>query len=207
MKRLLVLFALLSLLPVMVFGAYFLPKMLQKNDPQEDSRPPVKRVEIEAPPRTGPIPEPAGPILRPKEIEGRVVTEALVTRTQPNVHVVVAGETLSAIVKRRYDSLDYLDDVLRANPGLNPNRISIGQRIVLPPKDDPAVANPSLSGRDPTDPLIHVVLRGQNLHDIAIKHYCDSAMYIKIFEYNRDQLSSPEALQIGRASCRERVLL
>ena len=199
MKKLLVLFALLSLLPVMICAAYFLPKIMQDNGRPAEQRPEVERVEIEAAPRPGPIPEPNGPVLHVRHpVEGRQATSPLVSRRPTNVRIVAAGETLSSIMRDYYGtgSSEYMNDVLRANPGLDPDRISVGQRITLPPKDDPAAASSTAALQDERQ-LTHTVLRGENLFDIAVKYYCDSAMYVRIFEYNRDQLSSPESLRVG----------
>ncbi|MGK8491653.1 LysM peptidoglycan-binding domain-containing protein [Nocardia asiatica] len=47
-------------------------------------------------------------------------------------HTVVAGETLSGIVKKKYGDLRYLQTIADINDIANPNLIRVGQEIMLP---------------------------------------------------------------------------
>ncbi|WP_218002955.1 LysM peptidoglycan-binding domain-containing protein, partial [Nocardia asiatica] len=47
-------------------------------------------------------------------------------------HTVVAGETLSGIVKKMYGDLRYLQTIADINDIANPNLIRVGQEIMLP---------------------------------------------------------------------------
>jgi len=72
------------------------------------------------------------------------------------VHVVRRGETLSGIAYRYGVSMW---DIARANGIANPNRIYVGQRLVIP------TCRPS--GR------VHIVRRGENLYGIAWRYGVD----------------------------------
>src|SRR5206468_574362 len=50
----------------------------------------------------------------------------------PRTHRVEAGETLSAISTAAYGSPAYYPAIIRANPGLDPQRLKIGMTINLP---------------------------------------------------------------------------
>ncbi|MBF6338736.1 LysM peptidoglycan-binding domain-containing protein [Nocardia abscessus] len=47
-------------------------------------------------------------------------------------HTVVAGETLSGIVKKKYGDLRFLQAIADLNDIANPNLIRVGQEIMLP---------------------------------------------------------------------------
>ncbi|MBD2099544.1 HEAT repeat domain-containing protein [Leptolyngbya sp. FACHB-261] len=69
--------------------------------------------------------------------------------TTPRIHVVVAGDTVEAI------AVQYgvpQETIRRLNPGINPNRMSIGQQIKLPPLDAAAAAAAALPPQSTTIP-------------------------------------------------------
>lgn len=78
-----------------------------------------------------------------------------------------------------------------------------------PPPSDPASTAPlawsqsseqELDDAEETAPSAtaqHVVAPGDTLSSIALKHLGSSTQYARLFEANRDLLSSPDALQIG----------
>jgi nucleoid-associated protein YgaU len=47
-------------------------------------------------------------------------------------YVVKAGDTLSEIAQRKYGTTKKVKDILKANPGLDPDKIKTGQVIILP---------------------------------------------------------------------------
>lgn len=52
-----------------------------------------------------------------------------VARPGEGIHVIQSGETLGLLAQRYKVSLEA---ILQANPGINPNRLQIGQQIVIP---------------------------------------------------------------------------
>ena len=139
--------------------------------------------------------DPPGPVLRPAGIDGDVVTGPLRTKETDaaNMHVVVQGDTLYGIAIEHYGSAKFVGAIEAANPGINPGALRIGDRIVLPKPepDKPAAPQPKRS-------KIYLVNKGDTLIGIARKVYGDAAMYPKIYEANKDVLSSLNArLYVG----------
>ncbi len=48
------------------------------------------------------------------------------------VYTIADGDLLGSIAKREYGSAKYWPAIVKANPGLNPNRLPIGSKILLP---------------------------------------------------------------------------
>lgn len=152
-------------------------------------RPPVPEPSREVvPPPAVPPPEPRGPVLRPVQVTGEEAKGPLVSRDdqRSNRYRIQGGDTLSSIAIAHYGDSTYIQDILQANPGLDANRIYAGHDIILPPRrGENAQGDPKAY-----QPEVHVVRPGDTLIGIAQYHYGDSAMYLKIFELNRDQLNS-----------------
>jgi len=141
--------------------------------------------------------DPPGPVLRPEGIEGEVVTGPLRPRRRDrsgNTYVIASGDTLYDIAMQEYGDPKFVQAIREANPGLDPARLRIGDRIVLP---DPKKAEPEET-RPAERPKVYVVKKGDTLIGIARKMYHDAAMYPKIYEANKDVLSSLNArLYVG----------
>jgi len=141
--------------------------------------------------------DPPGPVLRPEGVEGDVVTGPLRMRrrTEPkNTYVIVSGDTLYDIAMQKYGDPKFVQTIQEANPGLDPARLRVGDRIVLPEpkKEKPAPAEQKQR------PKVYVVRKGDTLIGIARKMYHETAMYPKIYEANKDVLSSLNArLYVG----------
>lgn len=59
---------------------------------------------------------------------------------EPTPYTIQSGDTLGSIAQRRYGSTRFVNDILAANPGLNPRRLMPGQVITLPDIDTSAPA-------------------------------------------------------------------
>jgi nucleoid-associated protein YgaU len=141
--------------------------------------------------------DPPGPVLRPEGVEGEVVRTPLRRRrtAEPeNTYVITSGDTLYDIAMQKYGDPTYVQAIREANPGLNPSRLRVGERIVLPkPKEEAAEAEEPEKRQK-----VYVVRKGDTLIDIARKMYNDAAMYPKIYKANKDVLSSLNApLYVG----------
>ncbi|MEA3247543.1 MAG: LysM peptidoglycan-binding domain-containing protein, partial [Gemmatimonadota bacterium] len=130
-------------------------------------------------------------------VEGDVVTGPLRRRrrTEPkNTYVIVSGDTLYDIAMQKYGDPKFVQTIQEANPGLDPARLRVGDRIVLPePKKERGAP-----AEEKKRPKVYVVKKGDTLIGIARKMYHDTAMYPKIYEDNKDVLSSLNArLYVG----------
>jgi nucleoid-associated protein YgaU len=141
--------------------------------------------------------DPPGPVLRPEGVEGEVVDRPLRRRriAEPeNTYVIASGDTLYDIAVQKYGDAKYVQAIQEANPGLDPSRLRVGDRIILP---KPKEAQPART-REPKRQKVYVVRKGDTLIGIARKMYNDAAMYPKIYEANKDVLSSLNArLYVG----------
>jgi nucleoid-associated protein YgaU len=133
--------------------------------------------------------DPPGPLLKPEGIVGEIVRGRLAPKTDAAAgkYTVAQGDTLSAIAIKRYGDPRYIHQIVAANPGMNPNRLRAGDRITLP---EVATKGEKVS---PPQAKVYVVQKNDSLISIARKVYGDSSMYPKIYEANKDILSSPSA--------------
>ncbi|MBN2584152.1 MAG: LysM peptidoglycan-binding domain-containing protein [Planctomycetes bacterium] len=201
MKRLLAIVAIVVVISAIVFGVvYFTMGLLFNGDASprsaqaEQTRPTVPSVTRPTSntqsSRTTPKVE--GLVLRPQEARGQEITAPRQQDMARGGYEVQPGDSLYKIALAQYGDASYVNDIRNANPGLT-DAIRPGQRIKLPPKHE---EQPITEQRTVT-PQIYTVRRGDTLIAIARRYYGDSAMYTRIFDLNRHQLSSPEALREG----------
>lgn len=194
-NRLVLLVAAIVTAPVVLFAAYFGSRLLWPGDRTDSSSGDVVDVRPQrryVPPPATPPPEPDGPILRPRPLEGKVIRNLRPgPAPETNRYRIRDGDTLFEIAVAHYGDSTYVQDILRANPKIvRADQIRIGQEITLPPRRGETPSGDAVSDL----PEIYVVQRGDTLIRIASKHYGDAAMHRKIFEVNRDILSSVDAV-------------
>lgn len=119
------------------------------------------------------------------------------------------GDTLSEIAQGWFGDANKWDAIVRVNRGLDPLRLQIGQRILLPSRDvtspqpsrvdtlriaPPRSSNPVLN----TQSVFHVVTSGENLSRISGTYYGSTAYWERIFMANRLTLNGdPDLLRVG----------
>ncbi len=84
-----------------------------------------------------------------------------------NEHVVVSGDSFYSLGKHYGVSVQAIAD---ANPGVEPTRLRIGQRLNIPAPTGPAVGAPGGIPDAAAGEQIHVVKSGDNLTKIANKY-------------------------------------
>lgn len=105
-------------------------------------------------------------------------------RGEPREHVVVEGQTLGGIA-RRYDVST--EQLARAN-GMRPSDVlAVGRRLVIPAAPPPARAAP------PPEPGGYVVVRGDTLGSIALRHRVSLASLARA-----NGLKEGDLLRVGR---------
>jgi nucleoid-associated protein YgaU len=144
--------------------------------------------------------DPPGPVLRPEGIVGEIFRGRLAPPSEAaGWYTVVQGDTLHGISVKRYGDARYVSQIVAANPGLNPDRLRVGEHLTLPDVSKKA-EKPGAVGSPAEPPAkVYVVQRNDTLISIAKKVYGDSSKYPRIYEANKDILSSPNArLYVGQ---------
>jgi LysM repeat protein len=128
-------------------------------------------------------------------------------------YTIQKGDLLGTIAKHNHVSLKAL---LAANPGVNPNRMKIGQKITIPAPSATPVTEPASSNRNATTPGSskkkaksattrpaataggsYTIKKGDTLRKIAKAVYGEESMWQRIFRANRGDLASPNDITVG----------
>lgn len=110
-------------------------------------------------------------------------------------YVVKDGETMSSIAADWFGDPGKWDLIAKTNPYVDPNRLSIGQELRLPPKD---AERDEITDRAGSRPTTYTVRSGDNLSKIARAYYGDSGLWRIIYEANRPTIGlSPNDLKVG----------
>ena len=101
------------------------------------------------------------------------------------VHVVAAGETLSDISSKEYGTSTRWKDILKANPGVSPEGLKVGQKLIIPDApatpNVPASANPASTGSGVGQ---YTVKPGDDLQKIAEKELGSKNAWRRIADAN-----------------------
>ncbi|HMN96310.1 MAG TPA: LysM peptidoglycan-binding domain-containing protein [Phycisphaerales bacterium] len=142
-------------------------------------------------------------------------------------YVIVEGDTFVTIAEAWLGDRTRWDVIQRANPGVDPTRLRIGQVIALPPRDAAVPATAARDGGTSTrgasgsgagsgagsgvgsgvgsgprggggaGERFHVVQSGDTLYGIARSVYNDGTLWRTIYEANRAVIADPSALRPG----------
>jgi nucleoid-associated protein YgaU len=147
--------------------------------PEEDTPQPVNEPSV-----ASPEPEP--------ERESPVRDERAETASAPDVYVVQEGDTLTDISMRELGTWKRYEEIVELNPGLDPRRLRVGTRLVLPAdrvaSSAPAAAPASTPSPPATPPApsgsTYRVAEGDNLWKIAATTLGDGARWGDIAQAN-----------------------
>jgi LysM repeat protein len=94
----------------------------------------------------------------------------IATSDTPKDYVIVHGDTLGAVAKRNGVSLKAL---LEANPGVNPKKLKVGQKIEIPASAGatPSATTSTMDGAASGDSVSYTVKSGDTLGRIARSHH------------------------------------
>jgi len=130
-------------------------------------------------------------------------------------YVIKQGDTLDMIATAKYGSKSYVTMIAAANPGVTPNKLKVGGKIILPAKQQPektveapvvntepapvaAPVAPKSEGTKMVDgKKVYTVVPGDTLSGISVKVYNTSRHYQKIYDANKDAIEDPNTLQVG----------
>jgi len=143
-------------------------------------------------------------------------------------YTIQKGDTLAEISKKFFGTSSHASDIARANPFMDAGKLKAGRTIRVPkdpsniqgkpnpkyeppapiakerppapaPKPDPRTTAPQPVGKPPAaSPTEYVVKSGDSLSRIAKAVYGDAHLTDKIYQANRDVMSSPDSLREGQ---------
>ncbi len=111
-------------------------------------------------------------------------------------YVVRPGDTLGHIAQRELGSYAHLDQILKLNEGIDPERLKEGQKLTLPTHVPPR-KSAATEAAPAVDPGVrsHVVVNGDTLWQLAERYYGPGQVQ-KILDANPD-LRKDSVLKIG----------
>ncbi len=101
---------------------------------------------------TQPAHEIAGPVrhplARPTTQPSAVTAAPVAPATQAKVHTIAAGDTFSALALKYLGHVKYTNEIVKANPGLDPARLQLGAKVKIPTLPE-ATAPPTVATTPP----------------------------------------------------------
>jgi len=125
---------------------------------------------------------------------------------EATTHVVVAGETLSGISKKHFETVTRWKDSLKANKDLlsAPEDLRPGMKLVIPTASGAVTPTTTATTTPPTATRVagttstartYKVKKGDTLYGIAMRFYNSGSQHKKLLRANRDQLGTPKDLR------------
>lgn len=105
----------------------------------------------------------------PVSIGGGATPVTPVTPVGPTAneeYSVQSGDTLTSIAQKKYGDSKHVAVILKANPSLDPKRLKIGQKLILPPLNKPAPTGPLVAPAPPSDGGAVVTVGGQSTYTV-----------------------------------------
>lgn len=112
----------------------------------------------------------------------------------PSEYVVQQGDSLERIAKQCYGKRSLWKAIADANPGVNPNKLRIGQKLAIPPAPPQAASPEALAAGGANT---YVVKSGDTLEKIAKRCYGKGSLWQTIADANPGV--NPSRLKIGLA--------
>lgn len=127
------------------------------------------------------------------------------------IHKVVSSDSLIELSKKYYDDGTKWRRIHEANKDKipNPDVLYTGLELLIPEitvseKRDDDIAYGSLPERESeeevftTTPGTHTISPGDTLYGLARRYYGDSAMWVKIYDANEDNIEDKRLLEVGQ---------
>lgn len=150
---------------------------------------------------------PADPVVTPPVVEE--------DPPAPTTYTVKSGDTLERIARDLLGDRKYVSDIVKANPGLKPEKIFAGQELKLPAigkstgtaknassEESKNAADASKSkaavSKVTNTQLTHTIQPGDNLVKISKKYYNTGLKVNAIIAANKDVIKDPNNLPVGK---------
>ncbi|MEM0915539.1 MAG: LysM domain-containing protein [Planctomycetota bacterium] len=138
-----------------------------------------------------PAPSPAPAVIGPPPAPTPAPPPAPATRS----HTIARGDTLSQLSQTYLGTSRRWDEIVAVNPGIDPNRLIVGEVILIPAEGpSPAAAAPT-GGAPLGGGSTHTIAPGDTLSQISERYYGTAARWEEILEANPGV--SPTRLLVG----------
>lgn len=152
-------------------------------------------IEVIPPPGPAPVPQP------PAKIQPRVPEPPPAEVGRVREHTVAAGDTYTSLA-RRYETT--VSGIAKANPGVDPTRLRIGQRLLIPPAE-PRVAGETREEALPLGVQTYTVQLGDTLTSIARRHGTTVSVLRELNGLTSDRILVNQELRVPTTNRTERT--
>ncbi len=119
------------------------------------------------------------------------------------VHVVERGDWLWTLAERYLGDGARWHEIAKANPGIDPNRLAVGQKLTIPvpahrPGERSADGSAAEKRVSPHDGDTITVERGDSLSTIAEDLYGTQKRWPEIYQQNRATIADPDLIDVGQ---------
>lgn len=119
------------------------------------------------------------------------------------VHIVRPGDTLYGIAEKYYGRGELWTVIQRSNPKINPDRLLVGQKIIIPPSEDAAwkFEGPKDLPEDVDKANLksYKVKSGESFYTIARDQLGDASRWKELFRINKSSVKgNPKNLRVGQ---------
>ncbi|MEM9253142.1 MAG: LysM domain-containing protein [Planctomycetota bacterium] len=110
-------------------------------------------------------------------------------------HTIAPGDTLSELSQQYLGTAGRWPEIVEANPGIDPNRLMVGDEIVIPGGGPSPAASSSAGGAALGGGTTHTIAAGDTLSQISQRYYGTAARWQEILDANPGV--SPTRLIVG----------
>lgn len=129
------------------------------------------------------------------ETKTHLTPETTTAPSGPDTYTIKKGDNLESIARAIYGDPNLWGAIKKANPGINPKRLKIGQKITIPETPrapEEAETTPATTSSEGT----YTIQPGDTLGKIAKKLYGKESLWLKIQKANPEL--DPRRLTVGR---------
>jgi nucleoid-associated protein YgaU len=136
----------------------------------------------------------------PKEKGGEPLEESSQLKDLPSprklegeYYIIKRGDTFEALSEKFYGSKTKWSIIQDANPGVDPRRLQIGQKIFIPkPAEEIIPSEEVLEGK-----RVYTIRSGDTLEKISKRFYNSPRYANTIYEANKQKILNPHRLKVG----------
>jgi nucleoid-associated protein YgaU len=115
--------------------------------------------------------------------------------TLPVTHTVSENESLWTIAEKYYKSGYNWITIAQENKLPDPDHLAVGQELTIPKAETILLVQDNISAAATSKAVEHVVVKGENLWNIAVSEYADGYMWTRIAQANH--LANPDVIHAG----------